>query len=143
MLHMNSPAENLLKEKRLRVTPARLATLDVLLTADHALTHLEIDQSLADAGARLDRVTLYRTLDFLVAENLAHRLANDDRVWRFSAQPRTGGHTHPHFHCDGCGTTMCLGDLNPAMVVSLPDGYVFRQAELTLHGLCPACNSSR
>jgi Fur family ferric uptake transcriptional regulator len=139
MLHMN--AETALKERRLRATPARVATLDVLLNAGRALTHHEVDEALAAGGERLDRVTLYRTLDFLVAEDLAHRLSGEDRSWRFSAHPANSGHAHPHFCCEACGDTLCLGGMNPAMVVGLPEGYVFRQAELTIRGLCPSCNA--
>jgi len=140
MLHMD--IQQMLKERRLRATPARVATLDVLLTAGRALTHHEVEESLAAAGNRLDRVTLYRTLDFLVEEDLAHRLSGEDRTWRFSAQDKRSGHAHPHFCCSGCGSTLCLGDLNPAMVVGLPEGYTFQQAELTIRGQCPACNAA-
>lgn len=136
---MEAQAPHLLKERRLRATPARVATLDVLLQAGRALSHHEIEAALAARGERLDRVTLYRTLDFLIGEDLAHRLSGADRIWRFSAQPASSGHAHPHFRCDRCGDTLCLGGMNPAMVVGLPEGYVFRQAELTIHGLCPAC----
>lgn len=131
-------AEQLLQDKRLRATPVRLGTLDVLLQAGRALTHGEIESALVALGERPDRVTLYRTLDFLVAEGLAHRVASEDRSWRYSAQP-SSNHAHPHFCCNGCGTTLCLGGMTPALVVGLPDGYVFQQAELTIRGLCPRC----
>lgn len=129
----------LFKERRLRATPARVSTLDVLLAAGRALSHHEVEEALADKGERLDRVTLYRTLDFLVEESLAHRLSGEDRTWRFSAQGSHTGHAHPHFRCERCGMTRCLSDLKPAMVVGLPEGYVFQQAELTIRGLCPSC----
>lgn len=140
MLQMN--VETLFKERRLRATPARLATLGALLSASRALTHHEVDEALVAAGAQLDRVTLYRTLDFLVAEDLAHKLSGEDRTWRFSAQAASSGHAHPHFRCVACGDTLCLGGMNPAMVVGLPEGYVFHEAELTIRGLCPTCNAN-
>ena len=145
MLQMNARtnAANLLKQYRLRATPARLSTLDALLSAGRALTHHEVEQALASGGDKLDRVTLYRTLDFLVEQELAHRLSGEDRTWRFSAQAKAGTHSHPHFCCTSCGSTLCLGNLNPAMVVGLPEGYVFQQAELTIRGLCPGCSTAR
>lgn len=125
-----------------RVTPARVRVLGLLLAADSALTHAELEARLAG----VDRVTLYRVLEWLVQHGLVHRIAGDDRVWRFSATPGAGvhnGHEHAHFHCEGCGRTYCLDALRPVFALSLPAGFRCRAAELTLYGQCPRCNPNR
>ena len=51
-----------------------------------------------------DRVTLYRVLEWLVDNGLAHRVTDAQRVFRFSAADDTAkGHaSHAHFRCEVC-----------------------------------------
>lgn len=121
-----------------RVTRTRVAVLEALQASAHPLTHEEVGGALAAANEAHDRVTLYRTLDWLVAQGLAKRLAGGDRAWRFEAVSR-GDHHHAHFHCDRCGQVMCLESLRPAFAVALPDGYRLDRAELVFHGACAEC----
>lgn len=121
-----------------RVTRTRVRVLEMLLDAPHALTHGEIEAGLgADISA--DRVTLYRVLDWLVAKGLAHRVAGDDRAWRFNAALRED-HRHAHFHCSRCGQVFCLSDLHASFAAALPQGYRFERADVSIRGLCPACS---
>jgi Fur family ferric uptake transcriptional regulator len=117
-----------------RSTSTRVAVLARLMAAPTALTHAELEADLEG----VDRVTLYRVLDWLVAQGLAHRIAGEDRVWRFAAAMTHGGHAH--FRCDACAQVYCLPQLQPVVALSLPPGFSLRQAELTVHGLCPRCS---
>jgi len=140
--HAISPqAEQLLTGIGTRVTPARVRVLAHLLSQHSAATHHDIEQAL-DRHEKIDRVTLYRTLDWLVAQELAHKVLGADRVWRFRAnnQSAAGHHQHAHFKCDACATTICLGPVPPARnTLALPKGYVSKEVEVTVKGLCPAC----
>jgi len=140
---LNTLAATRLLGARERPTPARVAVLDILLETSTALTHQEIAAAARAGGAALDRVTLYRVLDWLVDKNLAHKIAGDDRVWRFNAiadEPVQGlAHQHAHFRCEHCKRLYCLDDLRPVFAFSLPPGFQCKQAELTLHGTCPDC----
>lgn len=120
-----------------RATPARVRVLNALRTSPYALSHQELEQRL---GGAIDRVTLYRALDWLLLQGLVHRLAGDDRVWHFSAAGR-GAHGlgHAHFRCRDCGRWYCLEAVQPILVLSLPTGFRAEQGELTLSGVCPAC----
>lgn len=137
---MSSTTEALILSRG-RSTPARVRVLDCLLRATNALTHGELEERLARDGT-LDRVTLYRVLDWLVEQGLAHKIAGEDRVWRFNAVGREE-HGHAHFRCTRCGQVFCLDGLRPSFALALPPGYVFGSAELTIQGLCPACNTPR
>ncbi len=123
-----------------RTTPARVRVLEVLLAAPHALTRAEVEARL-EADACPDRVTLYRVLDWLVSRGLAHKIAGDDRAWRFNAVDRED-HSHAHFRCTRCGQVFCLSELQPAFAFSLPPGYQYQKAELSIQGLCPRCSGS-
>lgn len=120
-----------------RATAARQRTLEVLLKAKQPLSHTEIETELAKGGA-LDRVTLYRVLDWLVSKALAHKIEGYDRVWRFNATAdETRGHAH--FCCTDCSKVYCLTDVKPAFVFSLPPGFRLGEADLSLRGTCPDC----
>jgi Fur family ferric uptake transcriptional regulator len=127
-----------------RVTPARLRVYVALLDSARALSHHELEAALG-TGVPVDRVTLYRVLEWLVERDLAHKLAGDDRVWRFSATARGGAqggaageHAHAHFRCVDCGKIVCLAAAGvPALAV--PAGYRSDEVEVTVKGHCDRC----
>jgi len=108
------------------------------------LTHQEIESALARSGAGLtDRVTLYRVLDSLVAGGLAHRLADESRVFRFSAAQQAEAHeAHAHFRCQDCGRVFCL-DAPPPAAPELPAGFRLSRMTLDLRGECRECAARR
>ena len=130
-------AQSLLAGQGARPTRARIAVLSVLLAAREALTHHELERRLA-RGHDVDRVTLYRVLEWLTEHALAHKLAGDDRVWRFAAAGAAAGAAHAHFQCSDCGKVICLDETRmPA--ISLPRGFRRREVEVTVKGSCDDC----
>lgn len=109
-------AEAQLREVALRITPARIKVLAALLEARCAFSH----QDMQDQFTEMDRVTLYRALDCLTDAGLAHKIAGDDRVFRYSAGAEHGDasphgsathqaqHQHGHFKCTRCAKVFCL-----------------------------------
>jgi Fur family ferric uptake transcriptional regulator len=83
-------------------------------------------------------VTLYRALDWLVEQQMAHKINGVDRTWRYNAQ-REHQHQHAHFQCKYCSQIYCLEHLQPAFLFNLPSGYQLEEVELTLQGRCPQC----
>ncbi|MBK6981713.1 MAG: transcriptional repressor [Betaproteobacteria bacterium] len=122
-----------------RLTAPRAAVLAVLLASDTALTHHEVAQSLR-TGTPVDRVTVYRVLDWLVGLALAHRIPGEDRTWRFRANRDSAHGPHAHFTCSSCGRTVCLEDVAVPPRVRLPRGFRPQKVELTVQGLCAACH---
>ncbi|MBM3394114.1 MAG: transcriptional repressor [Betaproteobacteria bacterium] len=131
-------AKEMLRSAATRVTHGRVAVLAALLEARRALTHSEVEARLESLHS-IDRVTVYRVLDCLMELGLAHRLAGDDRVWRFTAEVRDHAGGHPHFKCNSCGNVICLDDDQLAPKVSLPAGYKGEEIELTVKGRCASC----
>ena len=137
---LTSSARNRLLDVGARATPAREHVLEILLAASRALSHQEIEAAARKQGFNFDRVTLYRVLDWLVTQQLAHKIEGQDRVWRFNAVTVTSTeHGHAHFHCTRCGQVFCLEQLEPSFAVTLPAGFRFEKAELTIQGICPSC----
>lgn len=134
-------AETLIRGTGARLTRPRVEVLATLLAAEQALSHHELEQGI-DRSFDIDRVTIYRVLDWLTAQGLAHRIAGDDRVRRFNAAGHAHDGGHAHFQCNACSTVFCLKDAAPGPAIRLPRGFRPQQIELTVKGLCAKCTPS-
>ena len=119
-----------------RATPARIRVLQLLRQAPAAMTHTEIESSLGSVA--IDRVTLYRVLDWLVECGLAHKNTDVQRVFRFSAATEGEHKTHVHFRCEQCGGVFCL-DAAPPQAPVLPVGFSLSRMDFDLRGCCADC----
>ncbi len=140
--HLSSPPLSLdavaeqIRRRGARATPARIRVLQLLRAAPTALTHNEIEQALG--ALALDRVTLYRVLDWLVETGLAHKNTDAHRVFRFSAAAAGEHTTHIHFRCEHCGGVFCL-DAAPPAAPTLPAGFSLSRIDFDLRGRCADC----
>jgi len=133
-------ARQLVKESGGRNTGARRNVLACLIAAERALSHSEIETQLA--ATDLDRVTLYRVLDWLVEHSLAHRvggLSGFDRAMRFAFSRAQRRPAHAHFQCVRCGITMCLDEV-AVPVLPVPGGIQLQGIELAAYGYCEKCS---
>jgi Fur family ferric uptake transcriptional regulator len=128
-------ARSAILETGARVTPARVRVLEELMGSGRALSHHDLEDSLGTAA--MDRVTLYRVLEWLVERGLSCRTLGGDRVFRFSASRPGAGHAH--FECSGCGRVLCLAVPAP-QPAGLPHGFRAESVALTVRGRCADCN---
>jgi Fur family ferric uptake transcriptional regulator len=125
--HAQALAEAQLRAASVRITAARVKVLAALLGARCAFSHQNIQDTFVD----MDRVTLYRALDCLIDAQLAHKIAGDDRIYRYSAGTEhaennhvsPGGqqlaqHQHSHFKCTRCTKVFCLDSSGEAKVMA-------------------------
>ena len=129
-------ATELIESTGQRVTRARAAVLGTLLSAEHALSHQEIEGLLAKSRLKVDRVTLYRVLHWLLDHALVHKVTGEDRVWRFSARAN-GEHTHLSY--SNCGHIYCIDHHARASDLNLPEDVKLQHADIAVQGLCPSC----
>jgi Fur family ferric uptake transcriptional regulator len=134
----HAQAETLVRQTGARTTRPRVEILAVLLAAERALSHNEVERRVNSAFG-IDRVTVYRVLDWLSEQGLAHRIAGEDRVSRYNAVAHTRSRSHAHFQCEGCGTVICLDELDTGPRVRVPRGFVFHDIALTVKGFCASC----
>lgn len=126
----------LLRAANVRVTPARVRVLEILLGSTTALSHADLETRLPDA----DRVTLYRVLDSLVVCGLALKAVDARGVFRFSASAAKREHKdHLHFRCIACGAVFCLNS-SPPPPPDLPQGFRLSEVDYDLRGTCPQCS---
>jgi Fur family ferric uptake transcriptional regulator len=130
-------AIRLIQERGASATAARVQVLRLLLATHATVSHQGLTQAALDEGQPLDKVTLYRVLDWLVAQGLAHSVTGQDRVRRFGIADVH--HGHAHFECDACGRLFCLPERSSLPMPAAPDGFEARRVDITVHGRCAEC----
>lgn len=118
-------------------TVAKKGILEVLKQSEVALSRSEIQ--LLTAGL-CDRVTIYRVLERIVKEGLAHKILNTDGVVKFAYCNRHLSEytqNHIHFSCQKCHSVYCLPGVVPSF--NLPMGYKIEEANFIVSGCCVHC----
>jgi Fur family ferric uptake transcriptional regulator len=136
-------AETLIRSTGERLTTARVQVLRALHEAGRALSHHEVEQRVG-REMPIDRVTIYRVLEWLNKEKLAHKIAGDDRVWRFAVPvSNNNGDSCAHFKCTSCGQIVGLENQLGAKLFKVPTGYSPKALEIVVRGLCASCTTGR
>ncbi len=137
----NNPT-HILQEYKLRITNCRKQVLKTFLDRKSALSHSDLEEVLK---LDYDRVTLYRTLKTFLENDLIHRVLDDSGSTKYALCSHTHGvnvdhdHEHVHFKCEKCGKTICIEEVSLPRVV-LPKGYINKEVNLLVTGVCDKCN---
>ena len=132
------PELSYLREQGHRLTPQRLAILDLLKKSTGHLTPTEIFQQVAPVIPGMTEATVYRTLDFLVGHNLvlvAH-LGKGQLAYEYAE------YKHHHLICTRCGD---MKEIDHEQLKDLYEqfsqntGYQIESIHTTFFGLCPEC----
>jgi Fur family ferric uptake transcriptional regulator len=131
---------HILKRNQLSVTTTRSKILELFLLQSGALAHGDIEKRI---GEKIDRVTVYRTLQTFVDKGIIHTIPTADNTVRYALckEACTEGHHHDHhvhFVCRQCGSTVCLEEVT-VPDVKLPRGYQSSQVEVVVNGICKEC----
>ena len=135
-------AEQLLRDKGLRVTRQRLAVLAVLNEGGHPT----VDEVARRARQRVDSLStqaVYNVLTTFGELGLARRIEPSGSHARFEA--RTGDNHH-HLVCRDCGTVAdvdCAVGETPCLEAADSHGFTIDEAEVTYWGYCPDCTTAR
>lgn len=137
-------AERLCRTRNLRLTPIRRAVLEALYATHRPVGAYDLIEMLGRRGKRrLAPITVYRALDFLLAEGFAHKLAS-----------RNAFLACPHFHapgemvvfliCDQCGGVDEVA--SPDLARSLSrlighEGFAVETRVLEFSGRCAHCRA--
>ena len=141
---MDPEVKEILKRNQLSVTASREKILHLFLEGTGALAHGDIEKK---AGAKFDRVTVYRTLQTFVEKGIIHSIPTADNSIRYALCKDNceEGHHHDHhihFVCTICKNTYCLDDI-VTPDIKLPAGYSSSHIEVLAEGVCVNCSSSR
>jgi Fur family ferric uptake transcriptional regulator len=108
--------------------------------------HFDADELVADlhnAGRRVSRSTVYRTLRLLVEAGLLRELRLTNRT---VYEHDYGYPSHDHLHCTGCNTVVEFRNEEIRKLreaISLEHGFRPVGHRFIITGLCPACSRAR
>jgi len=141
--HALARAEEIVRDRGLRLTPVRRRVLEILLEEHRALGAYAVLDRLVEEGFARQPPVAYRALDFLVENGLAHRIR---RLNAYAAciEP---GHEHPvtFLICESCDTVAETApvELQDAIDHTARDaGFVVSRVSLEAVGTCNACREA-
>ena len=95
-------AEDLCRANGVRLTPIRRRVLKALHAAERPIGAYDLASGLAPQGRSMAPITVYRALDFLIEQGLAHRLASLN-AYIASSQVSSSLGSIAFLICEGCG----------------------------------------
>ncbi|NBB97297.1 MAG: transcriptional repressor [Alphaproteobacteria bacterium] len=128
---------------RLRLTPVRLRTLEILIAAHGALGAYDVLEKLAAEGYGTQPPVAYRALNWLVEHGFAHRIR---RLNAFTACAHPADdHAAAFFICDRCDSVTEAPAV--AVTAALTDaaqaaGFAMERATIEAVGQCRACDGA-
>jgi Fe2+ or Zn2+ uptake regulation protein len=128
----------------LKVTPVRLAVLEILGSAAWAMQAREILEAIR-TRRRVNKVTVYRILEDFTQRGMVRRLSLDGRVSHYELACEHHP-PHPHFQCQTCHEIQCL---DPAPMTRIwtelqgPLGNRADHIDIRVEGLCHKCRETK
>lgn len=130
---------NILREKKIKVTPQRIAIYSVLLnTTSHPTAEL-IYKSVSQTHPCISLATVYKTLALFKSAGLVQEINADNQTSHYDAQVNF----HPHTICLKCGKVgdfFCnkfLDKLKEELYKS--QGFSSKKEQLYFYGICKEC----
>ncbi|MDP9045579.1 MAG: transcriptional repressor [Pseudomonadota bacterium] len=126
-----------------RHTRQRQAVLDVIASAERALSPAEILALARTLVASLNLSTIYRHIQALQQEGRIVKvlLPGDPARYEAACHAADAAHHHHHFHCRGCDRVYALHACPGPMQDLAPAGFQVEAHEVTLRGLCAGCDA--
>lgn len=131
-------AKDILNNRKLKRTSCREGILEVVMTADQALSENEIKEKLA---GNYDRTTFYRSFKTLEEHKIIHKIVVDNQLVKYAID-NTVSHKeeHAHFYCKECNTVKCMDDI-PVPRYQLPNGFYDTETDVLIKGVCSNCKT--
>lgn len=137
-------ADAQLRDAGLRVTPARVAVVQVIGATDEHLSAEEIASRVASSAPEVHRATVFRTLERLADRGMLTHVHVPHAPTTYHLR-RPDGRMHLHVVCRVCGSVLDVdADLLDSAAARLADAHGFRldSAHAALSGTCSECAST-
>ncbi len=137
-----SPVDEIIERLRatgMRVTPQRVAVLNIIIGNQDHLSVEEIHDRVQADYPMIGLATIYKTISMLKEMGEITELNIDNSSARFDGSQKP---PHPHFVCSQCNT---ITDLDEDLLADIPatvsqqTGYQITNYRLDFFGLCPNC----
>ena len=138
-----SHAERVCRERAQKFTPIRRHVLEALLASHRPLGAYEVIDELARSMPRPAPITVYRALDFLMANGLVHRIESRN-AYLACAHDHDQAQMVAFLICDHCGS---VGEIPAAPVAqslnaaARSTGFTPKLSVVEITGTCAHCQS--
>ena len=137
-------AEEQCRKAGARLTPLRRRVLGLLFEAPQPLGAYALLEQLQAVTGPVAPPTVYRALEFLLAQGLAHRLSSRSAYVPCMTCGAAPGHAHAFLLCQACGRAIEIEDRQVEQAIATMAGRSgFRALDRTVEveGLCSGCRS--
>jgi Fur family transcriptional regulator, zinc uptake regulator len=138
--HYAEYAVNRLRELGFRITRGRRLIVDALERTERPISPYGLHDLLAARGESVDTVSIYRTLETLESNGLAHRVAFSGGYLPCRLEEEVG--CHHHLICRQCGKVEevhCPGMTTVEQGAAQASSFRIERHLVEFVGLCPAC----
>ena len=118
--------EELIKDKNIKLTTARVKLLEILKEADRPLCYEEIKNDIS-----MDKATFYRNISKFEEEGILNAFESNDKKRYFEVKLNA----HAHFVCVTCNVVECIKSVD----IALPN---YEINNVIINGKCPSCLAS-
>lgn len=115
--------EEIIKNKKIKLTSARIALLEILQEAKKPLSYEDIKSNIS-----MDKATFYRNIAKFEEQGILNSFESNDKKRYFELRLIP----HAHFVCLNCNKIECLSNLDVKL-----DGYVVNN--VIVNGKCKEC----
>lgn len=133
----------ILRKAGSKITPQRLAVLDILLQNEGKhMTIEEIYDQVKSVKPEMGVATVYRTILLFDELGIVKKLDLNDGIYRYELSDDEGSHGHHHLICSSCGKVdEVRDDLLDSVENIIETQYKFRIKDhsLKFYGLCQDC----
>ncbi len=135
-------AQRICKLRGTRMTPVRRRVLELILLADQPIRAYTLLAQLQHERGKQGPPTVYRALDFLLAQKLIHKVETSNAF--VACRDVEHSHMSQFVICEDCGATEEIRD--DTIAESLRrlgerHGFAVERQVIEARGLCPACRS--
>lgn len=141
-------AQALCAARGVQLTALRREVLELLLLRQGSAKAYDLQDDMRQRHGRVAPTTVYRALDFLMEQQLVHRVDTLNRfvVCNLDHEPQDQHHDHTMMLvCSRCGQVTEVHDETAAEAIGRAlqaDAPGFRTMDIEIKGLCGACQSS-
>ena len=118
--------EELIKDKNIKLTTARVKLLEILKEAERPLCYEEIKNDIS-----MDKATFYRNISKFEEEGILNAFESNDKKRYFEVKLNP----HAHFVCVECSRVECIKSID----ITLPN---YQINNVIINGKCPSCLAS-
>lgn len=130
--------EKRLRDAGIRVTSVRLLVYKTVYEEMHNAFSL---QDVMEILGYADSSSVFRALSLFADHHLLHTIDDGSGMQKYCVC-HCGQFKchHVHLTCTECHETICLTNVS-IPPVSVPDGYLIKEAEFVVKGVCPKCQA--